>query len=93
MNLANFFYKQNLFLKAADSYERAIAIDPKNAQTYNNLAVVYFRLENYSEALSHLKKAESLGFQVHPDFKSSLLKKIKNTTTLHAQAPIEDALQ
>lgn len=54
-----------------------------DAQTYNNLAVVYFRLEKYSEALSLLKKAESLGFQVHPDFKSSLLKKIKKVPPIH----------
>ncbi len=85
MNLANFFYKQNHFFKAAASYERVIAIDPRNAQAYNNIAVVYFRLEKYSEALSHLKKAESLGFQVHPDFKSSLLKKIKKTSKPYFQ--------
>ncbi len=79
MNLAHFFYKQNQFLKAVDYYERVIAIDSRNAQTYNNLAIVYFRLEKYSEALTYVKKAESLGFLVHPDFKSSLLKKIKKT--------------
>ena len=77
MNLANFFYKQNQYLKAAGSYERVIAIDSRNAQAYNNLAVINYRLEKYKEALSHLKKAESLGFQVHPDFKTALLKKLK----------------
>ena len=77
MNLSNFFYKQNLLLKAASSYKKVLAIDSRNAEAYNNLAVINYRLEKYKEALEYLKKAESMGFQAHPDFKTALLKKIK----------------
>ena len=77
MNLANLLYKRNMFSEAAEHYRKVIALNPKDTQAFNNLAVACFRLERYVEALEYLNKAESLGFQPHPDFKSALLQKIK----------------
>jgi hypothetical protein len=54
-----------------------VEIDPGYSQAHNNLAVIYYRQENYQKAWDHVQKAEAGGLQVHPDFKKELLKKIK----------------
>jgi len=77
MNLGNFYFKINLLSDSALHYKRVIEINSGYAQAYNNLAVISFYQKKYSQAYEYLKKAEALGFKVHPDFKKEVLRMLK----------------
>jgi len=77
LNSANLFYKRSLWAEAAFHYRQVISLDSRNGQVYNNLAVVSFRLHRLDDAFKFMNEAEALGYKVHPDFKSELLKKKK----------------
>lgn len=53
---ANEFFSQKQFDRAADAYERLLALDPSNVETYNNLGITLHYLGNSSEALRHLNE-------------------------------------
>jgi len=48
------------FSDAIRDFELSLEVNPKNAQTYSNLASVYFIQKNYQNALKYAKLAESL---------------------------------
>ena len=77
MNLGHFFFGKNLFAEAAVHYENVIRIDPQYSLAYNNLAVIFYFEENFTLSSQYVRKAEDLGFQVHPDFKEQLSSKLK----------------
>lgn len=51
---------------AMDSYNRAIALRPENANFYNNRAAIFFRSKKYVQAKTDLEKCRELGGQPHP---------------------------
>ncbi len=52
-------YDQALF-----SYQKALEIDPRYADAYNNLGVLYYKKGRYGEAIEELKKA----IEITPDY-------------------------
>lgn len=55
--------------KAIAAYTRAIELDPKLAQAYNNRAYTHMLHENYAPALSDLNKA----LELRPDYVNALM--------------------
>jgi len=62
------------FAEAETVSRMALEINPRLSDGHNNLRVVYFYLEKYALAWKHMKKAEELGMNVHPDFRKELQK-------------------
>ena len=63
-NLGLRFQKQRKYRLAIEQYQRAIEIQPKFAQAYNNLGSVYFLSGSYPEAMEEYKKA----IELKPDY-------------------------
>jgi tetratricopeptide (TPR) repeat protein len=59
---------------AITDFGMAIKFDPKNGKAYNNRAIVYSYQGETGKALQDLKKAQSLGISVDPDFLKELEK-------------------
>ncbi len=60
-------------------YKKVILLKPDYALVHNNLSVIYFHQSKYPLAWDYLNRAESLGFDIHPDFKKELIKKLRIT--------------
>lgn len=54
------FYKAKDYDNAIDYFFKAIAVDKKNFQAYNNLAMTYWIKNNPHEAIKYFKKANSV---------------------------------
>jgi len=50
--------------EAISQYQNALALDPQNGGTHNNLALIYYHQKDYKLAIEHADKAQALGFQV-----------------------------
>ena len=44
-------------IKLSDYYKQALSVNPNNAYIYNNLAKIYFDLNNHKEAMENSFKA------------------------------------
>jgi len=53
---ANNFFSNKQFDRAADAYERLLALDPGNVETYNNLGITLYYLGRSTEALRNLNE-------------------------------------
>jgi tetratricopeptide (TPR) repeat protein len=62
-------YEQGDCDKAIANYTRALEIDPKLAEAYNNRAYVYMVKKDYASALSDLDRA----LQLRPDYVNALM--------------------
>jgi type IV pilus biogenesis/stability protein PilW len=62
-NLGVEFYHQRDFLKAIQSYQKVIEIDPTYIEAYNNLGIVYQEIGNSNKALEMYQKAIELNPQ------------------------------
>jgi tetratricopeptide (TPR) repeat protein len=60
------------FDRAISDYNKAIEINPKYAIAYNDRGIAYFSKREYEKAWDDVHKAESLGWQVHPEFLKAL---------------------
>ncbi len=60
INLAQTYYAQNNYAKAAEAYKEAIKISPNDASIYIGLASCYYASKKYDEAIECLKWAQSL---------------------------------
>jgi tetratricopeptide (TPR) repeat protein len=58
--------------KAISDFTKAIEIRPNEAQTYNDRAVAYFFKRQYNESKADVAKAQSLGYDVNPEFLAAL---------------------
>jgi len=76
LNLANLYFKKTLLERSAYHYKKVLDLNPQFASAYNNLAIIFFYQKDYPQAWAHLKTAERLGAQVHPEFKEGLKKKL-----------------
>jgi len=77
LNLGNLYFASDRLSDSERHYIKVIQIKSDYALVHNNLSVIYFHQSKYSLAWDHLKRAESLGFNIHPDFKKELIKKIR----------------
>jgi tetratricopeptide (TPR) repeat protein len=60
-NLGNVYLASQQWHKAIGLYKKAIQINPKFAEAYDNLAVAYFRQGQYPFAIENADNAERLG--------------------------------
>jgi tetratricopeptide (TPR) repeat protein len=58
--------------KAVSDFSKVIEITPEDTDVYNNRGVAYYLQGDYDKAWKDVKKVESLGDQVHPDFLKAL---------------------
>ncbi len=77
VNLGNLDLQAGRFDEALELYARAVLIDPHDGMVHNNMAVIYFRKEQYIPAKECADKALAEGFKVNPDFLAELKKRIK----------------
>jgi tetratricopeptide (TPR) repeat protein len=52
-----FEYNQGNYDEALDYMNKAIKLDPYNAQAYSNRGVIYFRKKDYSQAVTDFNRA------------------------------------
>ncbi len=69
VNLAAAYESLGLFTDASGAYQKAIELEPQDAQTHNNLGVVYTNLGIYSFAIREHKEAVHL----KPDYQEAYL--------------------
>lgn len=60
VNLAQTYYAQNNYSKAAEAYKEAIKLSPNDANIYIGLSSCYYASKKYDEAIECLKYAQSL---------------------------------
>ena len=52
-NIAGFYREELSYNKAIDYYKQALLVNPNNAYIYNNLAKIYFDLNDHQEAMKN----------------------------------------
>ena len=62
------YLNKGQFDRAISNFTKAIEVNPKFAMTYNNRAVCCFYKKEYDNAWNNVKKAQALGYQIHPKF-------------------------
>ena len=70
----NEFILQNNYIQAVTDFTKAIELNPKYADAFNNRAVSYFALLEYDKAWADVHVAEELGANINPNFISDLKK-------------------
>ena len=73
---ANILFKLKKFRDAHTKYLKAIEINPKYGDAYNNLANLYYLSKQYQLALDSLNKARDSGAKINPKFEAFLKKKL-----------------
>ncbi|PIV63894.1 MAG: hypothetical protein COS11_05020, partial [bacterium (Candidatus Ratteibacteria) CG01_land_8_20_14_3_00_40_19] len=68
------YYYKGEYDKAISEYTRAIKINPDYALAYNNRGNAYYYKKEYDKAWDDVYKAQSLGYQVNPEFIEDLHK-------------------
>ncbi len=76
LNLANVCYQTGRADLALGHLLEAFKLGPKDGALCNNIAVLYFRKEEYRAALEYAEKAEAAGFKVDPDFLAAIKKRL-----------------
>jgi len=56
VKLANYFYDQHQYPQAAEWYQKALELDPKNANAHTDLGTTYFYLGRAQDALREYRK-------------------------------------
>jgi tetratricopeptide (TPR) repeat protein len=70
----NLLFKKKEYQPALDQYLKAVEVDPKHGNSYNNIANLYYMGKQYDKAQDYLNKAEANGAKVNPAFKQALAK-------------------
>jgi len=71
-NRGNEEFKKGQYDRAIADYNKALDLNPKIADAYNNRAVAYYYQKDYDKAWKDVHKAQSLGYKVHPGFLKAL---------------------
>jgi tetratricopeptide (TPR) repeat protein len=71
-NIGNALFQLRRLDEAIAAWETCREKSPGFAMVYNNLALAYMHSGRLEEAVTHLAKAEELGFPVNPQFKADL---------------------
>ena len=61
--LGNIFFQLKRFPEASQSYQEAIALNPKHADAYNNAAAIFYMAGVHESALDLLERAEERGLE------------------------------
>lgn len=95
INLGCLLYKENQFEEALHKFSRSLNILGFNAHLHYNVALCYFRLKEYPQALKHITLVIEKGIRDHPELavgmqsEISEVKSVGNTLTLHETALTE----
>jgi len=60
--------------QAISDYTKALEINPRHAGAYYDRGVAYYFKREYEKSWKNVKKAQSLGDQIHPEFLDNLRK-------------------
>ncbi|MEO6583061.1 MAG: tetratricopeptide repeat protein, partial [Ferruginibacter sp.] len=70
--LARSYYDMELPNQAVTYYEKAVLLDPKKSNWYNELGLLQFNQNNYKKAVEAFTLAAEKGFKVDNDFNENL---------------------
>jgi tetratricopeptide (TPR) repeat protein len=70
----NLLFKKKAYQEALGQYLKAVEVDPKHGNSYNNIANLYYMGKQYDKAQDYLDKAEANGAKINPAFKQALAK-------------------
>lgn len=68
-DFGNYNYDRGDCTQAINAYTKAITLDPKSAENYNNRAYTYMRMKNYAAALPDLNRA----IELNPNYVNALM--------------------
>jgi tetratricopeptide (TPR) repeat protein len=60
--------------QAISDFTKALEINPRFAMAYNNRGIAYYSKRQYDKSWMDVKKAQSLGYQIYPNFLDNLRK-------------------
>lgn len=95
INLGCLLYKENQYEDALQKFSKSLSILGFNAHLHYNIALCYFRLKEYPQALKHITLVIEKGIRDHPELsvgmqtEASEVKSVGNSLTLHETALIE----
>jgi tetratricopeptide (TPR) repeat protein len=82
--LANLLYDNQRFQEAADWYEKALKLDPKNVNARTDLGTAYFNLGRAQDALAEYKKSLELDPRHQPTIYNMIIVEMEGTHDLAA---------
>lgn len=95
INLGCLLFKENQFEEALQKFSRSLNVVGFNAHLHYNIALCYFKLKEYPQALKHITLVIEKGIRDHPELavgmqaETSEVKSVGNTLTLHGTALTE----
>lgn len=84
LRLANLFYDNQRFQDAADWYEKALKLDPNNANAHTDLGTTYFNLGRAQDALAEYNKSLELDPRHEPTIYNTIIVNLEGTHDLAA---------
>lgn len=72
VDLADLHLRLGRRVQAIEAFLRVVALKPDDGPSHNNLAVLYFRLDDLARARTHVNRARELGMTPHADFLAAL---------------------
>ncbi|KAI5646147.1 tetratricopeptide repeat protein 30A2 [Phthorimaea operculella] len=95
INLGCLLYKDNQYEEALQKFSRSLQVLGFNAHLHYNVALCYFRMKEFPQALKHITLVIERGIRDHPELavgmqsETSEVKSVGNTLTLHETALTE----
>ncbi|GBP43823.1 Tetratricopeptide repeat protein 30A [Eumeta japonica] len=95
INLGCLLFKDNQYEEALQKFTKSLNILGFNAHLHYNVALCYFKLKEYPQALKHITLVIERGIRDHPELavgmqtETSEVKSVGNTLTLHETALTE----
>jgi len=90
--LANYFYDQRQYPQAAEWYQQALELDPKNIDAHTDLGTTYFYLGRAQDALREYRKALQLNPKHEPTLFNLIVVHLEGTHDLAAAQQAWDRL-
>lgn len=84
LELANTFYDHQRFREAAEWYEKALKLDPKNVNARTDLGTAYFNLGRAQDALAMYRRSLEISPQHQPTIFNSIVVNLEGTHDLAA---------
>lgn len=92
LDLANLYYDQKQYDRAADWYQKALALDPKNVNARTDLGTVYFNLGRPQEALKAYEESLRVDPNHEPTMFNTIIVNLEGTHNLAAARAMYDKL-
>jgi tetratricopeptide (TPR) repeat protein len=84
LELANLYYDQRVFDRAAEWYEKELALDPKNASARTDLGTAYFNLGRPQDALKEYEATLKINPTHEPTMFNMIIVNLQGTHDLAA---------